>query len=1067
MKKQNFFQHLVMLAVMLIASGGTMNAQMSEAMQAAMESDMSTWNFSTTKNVEIDGVNIRFRLDETLGLAEWYYSNNYNTLPETLNIPETITVDDKEYIVVSTYGYAAYEQNNTTKINLPQTLRRIGDYMFYPFKNVKEITIPENVEVMGNSVFYGWTNKTVHFTSVTPPTTGSLTSDESYYHLKVYVPSEGFRAYVKTEGIEGQCIISEDWNQEEAFSSVSTGQCGSGELGYIVVADILPDVRTYAEINKLKIDKGTIDKTDWYALRQMPNLIYLDLSGLSIEEMPSGALDGCWQLEHIIFPDSLKYIRDYALRNTGVHELNFPSKLKEISGGYNFYNCDSLEYVTIPDGVTTLPYQCFCYCDNLHFVNLPNYLTKMGDYCFYECGLNEITLPSTLEGVSNYCFQYNRNLTQVHFGEGNGYVGYYAFQNCNRLGELNPVVLPPAMKTLYDYAFSNCTNMIGIEFNEGLETIRYNAFGNCQELTSLTLPSTLIYCLDHPFSGCSKIESISCLSLLPPTVRNTVITSNAGNIKLKVPLWSFQEYMTTPGWLEFQSNLTIDPNIRPDNVVINKEFEFVLGEDQNLKNYEPNIKMLYNTDEIDDGFGHTKYERGNLTISSRSKLKINDFSMYFSPYAKYYADESRFYYYSNVTYDNYRTSFNPNSLIVKGELRAENQLINMMLYNDRWQFISFPFDVKMSDIVPEDNLTQWVVRYYDGAERAAQNFDNTWKNLTKDDMLEAGKGYIMKCYLNNPENYLVRFTVTPETESLNRQSLFNAEDYETELADYPTENQLLISDRSWNLIGNPYPCYYDTRYIDTESPFMVWDSYNNKYVAFSPVDDDYILNPGEAFFIQRPTEGNGKLKFREGGRQTHRNPNDLTVEETKEFFLGAKNPERTVLNIVLTGEETSDRTRVVFNEKAQMDYEVNRDAALFTAMDANASQIWTVNDGVKYAINERPLADGCVELAVNCGKTGTYTIALGANSGAESVVLVDRLNGTKTNISTEQGYSFDTHAGTITGRFYIVGNEADAINDIEKSTSDNENTVYDLSGRRVNDAQKGIVIKNGSKILNK
>lgn len=1065
MTKHYFFKHLVMLTVLLIASGGSVKAQMSEAMQAAMESDMSTWNFTTTKNVDVDGVTLRFKLDETLGLAEWYYTSNYNTFPETLNIPETITVNDKEYIVVSSDGYSAYEQKNTTRINLPKTMRRLGNDTFWPFFNVKDITIPENVEVLGNRVFSGWNNKIIHFTSVTPPTASNLTGSKDSYHVKVFVPSEGFRAYVKAEGFDEQCIISEDWNQENAFSSVSTGQCSSGELGYIVVADILPDVRTYAEINKLKIDKGTIDKTDWYALRQMPNLIYLDLSGLSIEEIPSGALDGCWQLEHIIFPDSLKYIRDYALRNTGVHELNFPVELKEITGGYNFYNCDSLVSVTIPDGVTTLPYNCFYDCNNLHVVNLPHFLNKMGSYCFDYCDIYEITLPGTLEGVSEYCFGNNKNLTKVNFAEGNGYIGYYAFQSCERLGESEPVVLPSTMKIIYEYGFRSCINMIGIEFNEGLETIRDYAFTGCKTLKDITLPSTLIYALNYPFYNCPGIESISCLSLLPPTVRNYVITYDARNIKLKVPMWSFQEYMTTPGWLEFQANLTIDPNIRPNNVVINKEFEFVLGEDQNLKDYEPNIRMLYNTDEIDDGFGNRKYERGNLTISSRSKLKINDFSMYFSPYAKYHADQSLFY--SNRNYDYYRTKYNPNSLIVKGELRAENQTINMMLYNDRWQFISFPFDVKMTDIVPENNLTQWVVRYYDGAERAAQNFDNTWKNFTKDDVLEAGKGYIMKCYLNNPEDYLVYFTVKPETESLNRQSLFNSEDYTTQLADYPTENQLLTCDRSWNLIGNPYPCYYDSRYIDTEAPFMVWDSYNNKYAAFSPQDDSYILNPGEAFFIQRPAEGDGKLLFREGGRQTHRNPNDLTVEETKEFSFGVRNPERTVLNITLTSEESSDRTRVVFNEKAQMGYEVSRDAALFAAMDANASQIWTVNDGVKYAINERPLADGKVELSLTCGKTGEYTIALGANSGAENVVLVDRENGKKTTISTEEGYTFTAHAGTITGRFYIAGNEADAINGIEQSTSNTEHSAYDLSGRRVNDAQKGIVIKNGSKILNK
>ena len=1065
MKKGTFLQHLMVLAVMLLASGSNVYAQMSEAMQAAMQTDMSTWNFTTTKRVEVDGVSFRFKLDEAQGLAQWLYFDSYDVAPETLTIPASFTYEEKEYFVVSTGGYAAYTQRNTTEINLPITMRYLDAYTFYPYENVKVITLPENVEKLGANVFYGWDNKVIHFTRTTPPEmqANSLTDYPNNHHMKVYVPSDGFRQYAKV--IEGQCVVAENWQEVNAFSAVHTGQCDDGELGYIVVADILPDVRTYAEINKLVIDKGTINETDWYSLRQMPNLIYLDLSGLSIEEIPAGALNGCWQLETIVFPESLKYIRGNALRDTGVGELNFPESLSEITGGDNFRNCDSLTSVVIPDGVTSLPGNCFRACDNLHQVQLPHFLTDIGSECFRQCDLYGITIPGTLTGISSYCFYDNCNMTSVTFEEGvTAYVGYDAFASCERLGESSAVVLPSSMRTINQDAFSGCTTMFSIILNEGLETIENDAFYNCKGLTRIVLPSSLIYCLDHPFYGCDNIVEITCKSLLPPTVRNNVITYTARNIKLKVPLWSFQEYMTTPGWLEFQANLVIDSDIRPENVYINKEFEFVLGEDQNLKDYEPNIRLFYNSDEIDDGFGHTKYERGNLTISSRSKLKINDFSMHFSPYAKYHADRSRFY--SGVNYDTYRTQYNPNSLIVRGELRAENQTINLMVYNDRWQFISFPFDVIMSDIVPEDNLTQWVVRYYDGAERAAQHFDNTWKNLTSSDILEAGKGYIMKCYLNNPQNNLVRFTVTPVTESLNHQSLFNSNDFTTELADYPTENQLLTSDRSWNLIGNPYPCYYDTRYMDTEAPFLVWDSYYLKYVAFSPVDDDYILTPGEAFFIQRPTAGDGKLVFREGGRQTYRNPNDLTVSEAREFAFGTSSS-RTVLNIILTGEETSDRTRIVFNDKAEMGYEVSRDAALFAAMSSEASQIWTANGSVRYAINERPLGDGIVELGVTCGKTGTYTIALGANSGVESVMLQDRLTGKTVAISTEQGYTFQSSAGSIAGRFFISGSQADAIESLSPTLSEGDGAVYDLSGRRVNADEKGIVIKNGIKMLNK
>ena len=1063
MEKRNFLKHLVMLAVVLLASGGTVNAQSSEAIQAALNSDMNSWNFNTTKSVDVGGYNLRFRLDSNLGLAEWYYTSSSNSLPEEVTIPLSVTVDGKVYIVVSSEGYGTYDQNNTKKINLPQTLRRLGSYTFYPFRNgVKELTIPEHVEVITGQPFYGWNNKTLRFTSVTPPAVnGTLAGNPSNDHMKLYVPAAGFRDYVKADGIEDQCVISEDWESVDSYAAVSTGTCANGELGYIVVSDILPDVRTYAEVNRLKIDKGTIDETDWYAIRQMHNLISLDLSGLSIEEVPNGALKDCWQLEYIWLPGTVKSIKGEAFQRTGIHAIALPAGLEEISGGSNFYDCDSLTSISIPDGVTSLPSSCFSYCDNLREAKLPSYLKTIGNSCFYYSGLRSIELPGTLQGVNSECFKSDVNLTNVIFNDGIGYIGYEAFQGCSQLGS---VVLPGSIKTIDVRAFSGCVSMPSLFLGEGIEGIYREAFSSCRSLVRLVLPSSLLYCVEHPFYGCSSLVEISCRSLLPPTVRNEVITYSAGNIVLKVPLWSFQEYMTTPGWLEFQSNMVIEPDIQPENVYINKDFEFVLGEDQNIKDYHPNIRMFYNEEQIDDGFGHRKYERGNLTISSRSKLSANAFSMYFSPYAKYFADYDLFQY--GVDYDSWGTKYNPNSIIVKGEMRAEDQTINLMLHNDTWQFVCFPFDVQMKDIVPENGLTQWVVRYYDGAERAAKHFDNTWKNLTSSDKLEAGKGYIMKCYLNSPQNDLVCFTVTPDVGTVNRQRLFNSEDCYTQLADYPTANPNLTSDRSWNLIGNPYPCYYDTRYIDTEAPFLVWDSYSRKYGAFSPIDDNYILNPGEAFFIQRPTDGDGKLTFLKGGRQTHRNPNDLTVTEVKAFTFGEKS-QRTVLNITLTGEETQDRTRVVFNDEAEMGYEVSRDAALFAAMSADASQIWTEAGGVNYAINERPLGDGIVELSLRCGKTGTYTIALGKNSGAESVVLVDRQNGTKTTISTEQGYTFEAYAGTITGRFYLCGDEADGIDSLTPTLSEGEGATYDLSGRRVNADQKGIVIKNGSKMLNK
>ena len=1056
---------LVALAALLL-TGGTVMAQSIP--------DKSEWNFSSSYKT-ID--NNRYFLDETNNLAEFLinYTNSdvANSYEGTFTVPSTVSLNGVTYTVVSMKMYSwSYDLPNVTKVVLPNTLVNLGDYALAYFPNVDVIEIPASVKYLGNRVLNReW--KALKFLGTTPPeVAGALASGK----VKLYVPAAAFQEYKVTDYIEDCCVISDDIDTQ----TFHTDKVDSGELGYIVVSNQLPEIITYSDVNKLIVDEGTIDETDWYQLRQMKNLVYLDLSGLSITDMPYEALRDCWQIETVILPKTLEAIHGSAFYRTGVRNLILPESLKVIDGSYNFYDCDFLTEIAIPDGVKSLPSWCFAYCNNLHAVTLPAALETMDAYCFYDTDLYSLYIPGTLKTIPYYGFAYNENLAYLTFGEGVEVIGEYAFYNCNSLTTLN---CPKSLRRIRYEAFYNSSNEKGmlstINLNEGLEEIDGYAFAYNRNLTEITLPSSLIYCLDKPFTGCSKLQKIYTYALIPPTVRNAIPTNQAGNIELYVPQWSFQEYMTTPGWLEYQDHTAIDPDILPENIFINKEFEFVLKPEQMKEGYHPNMRMFYNSETIDDGFGHQKYERGNLTISSRSKLNVNNFTMNISPMAKLYSDYNRFYSNYNRNYDDHRTQFSPNALVVRGEMRAEHQTYNLMLCNDRWQFISFPFDVNVSDIVPVDPLTQWVIRSYDGNARANQDFDNTWVNLSSDYILEAGKGYIIKCYNNNDKYYRnwnsqsnpVEFTVVPVQKSLTTQQLFNGYDRETELVEYISEFE---QNRSWNLIGNPYPCFFDTRYMETEAPFMVWDSFNETYAAFSPVDDDYVLEPGEAFFIQRPVEVDNSqansdeetylLRFRQDGRQTYRNPNDLTV--TARAMMPSSSAHRTVINLVLSNDENSDRTRIVFNDNAKMKYETSRDAAKFMAESLTVPQLWSVGGSVQYAINERPLNDGIVELAARFGQEGSYTITLGNNSNVESVILEDHLMGTRTELSAEQGYTFSSQAGLTKGRFYIVSNSVvTGISEISNVAS--EAPAYNMAGQRVNSNQHGLIIKNGKKMLNK
>ena len=534
-----------------------------------------------------------------------------------------------------------------------------------------------------------------------------------------------------------------------------------------------------------------------------------------------------------------------------------------------------------------------------------------------------------------------------------------------------------------------------------------------------------------------------------------------------MPSWSVGEYQLADGWNEFYTFQA--SNYLPQSIKVNKDFYFSLGDNDN-KEYRPNISMTWSDHEVRDANGNLNYERGNLTVSSRSKLAINDFDMIFSPYAKYYLDE-------NIRYNNqvndYRTKYNGTSLIVKGEMRAENVTLNLYNFRGRWQFVTFPFDVKVSDIVPESENTSWVIRGHSGAMRAAGKNDSVWVNLKADDVLEAGKGYIMHCYNpNNDVDYtaseLVKFRISPLTTTVNRQLLFASDNRTLSLEENLSEFE---HNRSWNLIGNPYPSFYDTRFMEFDAPFMVWNSYTQNYYAYNPADDAYILSPGEALFVQRPVDQKD-ITFLKDGRQINQYARTLIDETTQARARGKEGVQRSVFNLTLSGENTSDRTRVVLNDEASMTYEMNKDAAKFASTVPTVAQIYSWNGESRYAINERPTGSGIVNLGVHCGTKGTYTIAL-ANAVDGQVILEDKLMNISTEITADKGYSFEAEAGDDDSRFVLHitrgiggGDDTTGINGITTETGEKQE-VYSLDGIKMNVAKKGVYIQNGKKIIKK
>ena len=1069
------------------------------AVQVSSNQKIDDWAFNTSQRYTID--NMGYYLDQEHKVAACTGLQVQDADVTNLVIPSTVRYNGVTYAVVALYDNR-YNQNKVRTLTLPRTLRHINDGGLSDYRAITDLEIPANVERMGDYIVNDCPQlQRIKVNAEVPPTLGSLGVDSyyedgytAYRHLRIVIPRESFHAYrlVSAWNTDYNVLIGGD----EGIT-VSTGKIAAGDLGHVVIEE----AGYLQEVNKLIIE-GELNSDDWSKIGQMTNLTELDLSKALIDEIPSYAFNERGAIDKVVLPPTLKKIDSYAFQRTSLTSVNIPDNVETIEenafsqvrqlqevhlpdsltslGRYAFEKCRSLRTVKIPTKLKEIPWYAFDGCKSLQSVELHDSITGIGDYSFRNCNLREITLPKSTTWVGGYAFNGNSNLSKVTLNEGLIDIWAYAFQD-TAIDTLN---CPSTLRNIYNAAFAGCRNLRQINLNEGLTRIEVYALAN-NKATEIVLPSSLEFCSQSAFDDCDSLVTIEARSVMPPNTDGGCPLTGTDLTKavLYVPVWSLAEYQLATGWNQFYTFRTSD--FMPQYVKVNKDFYFTLRDELD-PDYRPDIELTVTNNQITDSQGNTDYQHGNLTISGRSKLAVNDFSMVLSPYAKYSYERN---YYYNESYRYLR----PTSLIVKGEMRAENVTINLWNATNRWQFVSFPFDVKVSDIVPVDSTTSWVIRSHSGAERAAGNTAAVWQNLSADDVLQAGKGYIMQCYkpsnnsrsmnkgsfvpfkmdFNDNGNYdAAQFTVRPLTTTVNRQQIFNADNRTVALEEHLAEFE---HNRSWNLIGNPYPSYFDTRFLDFGAPFMVWNSYNQNYEAYSPVDDSYILAPAEAFFVQRPVDQEN-ITFLKDGRQTDRYARTLVEEEpasAPQRIRAAYDSnthtaaQRTVFNITLAKDgQQADRTRVVINEAATMQYDLSRDAAKFTGTEPAVSQIFTINGATRYAINERPLNNGQALLGLHFGTDGTYTIGL-SNQPDGQVTLEDRLTGTKLQLNGTAGYSFTAKAGDSTDRFVLHFDAvATGINAATTNEADRNDDTYTLDGRKVNNpTAPGLYIKGGKKVI--
>ena len=165
--------------------------------------------------------------------------------------------------------------------------------------------------------------------------------------------------------------------------------------------------------------------------------------------------------------------------------------------------------------------------------------------------------------------------------------------------------------------------------------------------------------------------------------------------------------------------------------------------------------------------------------------------------------------------------------------------------------------------------------------------------------------------------------------------------------------------------------------------------------------------------MQKP-ETVDEMAFDKDSRTTYlKSKEKEEVAATRGMTRGVdENRQRIELTIGDT--EVRDKTRIVFNQEASLNYETACDAAKFLSTE-DVPQIYSLDNDSKYAINERPIGD--VKLGYVAKSAGTFKI--GAKRLDTVVMLYDQVKDEKFDLTTGD-YVFETEAGTFENRFVVL-----------------------------------------------
>lgn len=170
---------------------------------------------------------------------------------------------------------------------------------------------------------------------------------------------------------------------------------------------------------------------------------------------------------------------------------------------------DFASSITLPTTLENISNYAFAYCSKLTGVKIDNNVKYIGSSAFYECSsLLEVNLPNVFNlELKADTFYYCSSLKEITITSNITRIGAGCFSRCENLENVD--VRSDKIKVIGVDAFLNCETLKRIDFNDGIEQIQHNAFSGCYALTEISLPATVTTIGRNIFDGDDDLTVIT------------------------------------------------------------------------------------------------------------------------------------------------------------------------------------------------------------------------------------------------------------------------------------------------------------------------------------------------------------------------------------------------------------------------------------------------------------------------------------------------------------------------------------------------------------------------------